>query len=136
MVHLHTAWEIPPPPISLHAPVLSFQRIAAVRKTMKEQSIQEYLHQEHKIRPQQGIFSPIYAGQVLMHIYTHIYIYICTNTRTQRILKEERIFFLICILAIIKAQITLSQILLEMTRCSSSTPNSKMIIASTQLLYW
>lgn len=46
MVHLHTAWEIPPPPISLHAPVLPFQRMAAVSKTMKEARVQEYLHQE------------------------------------------------------------------------------------------
>lgn len=71
-----------------------------------------------------------------IYILTHIYIYICTNTCSQRILKQERIFFTICILTIIKAQITPSQILLEITRCSSSTPNSKIIIASTQLLQW
>lgn len=76
MVHLHTAWEIPPPAISLHAPVLSFQRMAAVRKTMREQSIQEYLHQEYKIGPQQAIFSPIYTGQVLMHIYIYAQIHV------------------------------------------------------------
>lgn len=43
--------------------------------------------------------------------------------QAQRILEEERIFSTICILAVIKAQITLSQILLEITRCSSSICN-------------
>lgn len=79
MVHLHTAWEIPPPPTSLHAPVLPFQRMAAVSKTMKEERVQEYLHQEYKIRSQQAIFSPTYTGQVLTHIYTYTY----THTRTR-----------------------------------------------------
>lgn len=80
-------------------------------------------------------FSLLFTQAKYSCIYVLTYIYICTNICAQMILKEERIFFMICILAIIKAQITLSQILLEITRCSSSTPNSKMIIASTQLLY-
>lgn len=81
-------------------------------------------------------FSLLFTQAKYSCIYILSYIYICTNICTQRILKKERIFFTICILALIKAQITLSQILLETTRCSSSTPNSKTITASTQLLYW
>lgn len=52
--------------------------------------------------------------------YSCIYI---SCTHAQRVLEEGRIFSTICILTIIKAQITLSQILLEITRCSSSVYN-------------
>ena len=58
---------------------------------MKEVRVQEYLHQEHKIRSQQAIFSPTYKGQVLMHIYIYVHTYTHTHTymQAQRILGED-----------------------------------------------
>lgn len=70
---MYTAWEIPSPPASLHAPALPLQKMAAVSKTMRETRVQEYLHQEHKIRSQQAIFSPTYTAQVFMHTGTHVH---------------------------------------------------------------
>lgn len=84
---------------------------------MKKVRVQEYLHQEYKIRSLQAMYSLI----LIQAKDSNTHIHICTHT--QRIWEEERIFSTICILPTIKAQIALSQILLDVTRCSSSSCN-------------